>query len=223
MNVSKLFIVFVSCALFVEIATVHSSIPVISNIYANETIAKINLKYRTPYAYDVMPFTELTARFKSDFSVAFGVERGASGVKRGAFGMEMAASGVKWAASGIEIAAFDVKRAASDVERTASGIEWVASNGIYKVEFDLPLKDCKAYYNLKENLLITVEEISRSDLPAVVENAVKAEYPQYSFEDIYKISRRTKIFYKIDMKLRDTEVELALQSNGTVLQEKINC
>ncbi|MDR2287330.1 MAG: PepSY-like domain-containing protein [Prevotellaceae bacterium] len=102
----------------------------------------------------------------------------------------------------------------------ASGVEWETDGNIYEVEFDIRFRDWKAYYDAEGNLLMTVEEIYRSELPAVVKNAAEAKYPKYHFEDIDKIRRGTEVFYKIEMELRDTEVELLIQSNGTITSEK---
>jgi hypothetical protein len=104
----------------------------------------------------------------------------------------------------------------------ASDVEWETSGGIYEVEFDIRFRDCKAYYDSDGNLLMTVEEIYRSGLPAVVKNAAESKYPKYHFEDIDKIRRGTEVFYKVEMELRDTEVELLIQSDGAVLNERID-
>jgi hypothetical protein len=173
MKASKLFIAFMSCVLWIGIATAQSSVLAISNVYSNETVAKMILKYQTSPARDVTPPAELTAKFKADFS-------------------------------------------------KASDVEWETADNIYEVEFDVQFKDWKAYYDAKGNLLMTVEEIYRSELPVAVKNSAEAKYPEYAFEDIDKIRRGTEVFYKIEMELRDTEVELMLQSNGTIVKEKID-
>jgi 2',3'-cyclic-nucleotide 2'-phosphodiesterase (5'-nucleotidase family) len=103
----------------------------------------------------------------------------------------------------------------------ATGAEWEAAANIYEVEFDVRFRDGKAYYDAEGNLLMTVEEIRRSELPAVVKNAAEAKYPKYHIEDIDKIRRGTDVFYKIEMELGDAETELQIRSNGVILSEKI--
>jgi hypothetical protein len=103
-----------------------------------------------------------------------------------------------------------------------SNVEWETDGNIYEVEFDVKFKDWKAYYDAEGNLLMTVEEIYRSELPAVVKNAAEAKYPKYHFEAMDKIRRGTEVFYRIKMELRDTEVELLIQSDGTITDEKID-
>jgi hypothetical protein len=103
---------------------------------------------------------------------------------------------------------------------TASDVEWEVADSIYEVEFDVRFRDWKAYYDAEGNLLMTVEEIYRSELPAVVKNAVEAKYPKYHFEDMDKIRRGTEVLYRIEMELHDTDVELLVRSNGTIAEEK---
>ncbi|MDR2383742.1 MAG: PepSY-like domain-containing protein [Prevotellaceae bacterium] len=102
----------------------------------------------------------------------------------------------------------------------ASDVEWEVADSIYEVEFDVKFRDWKAYYDAEGNLLMTIEEIYRSELPAVVKNAAEAKYPKYHFEDIDKIRRGTEVFYKIEMELRDTEIELLIQADGRIIDEK---
>ncbi|MDR0745208.1 MAG: PepSY-like domain-containing protein [Mediterranea sp.] len=104
----------------------------------------------------------------------------------------------------------------------ASDVEWETTGDIYEVEFDVRLRDCKAYYDATGNLLMTIEETYRSELPAIVKNAAEAKYPKYHFEDINKIRRGTEVFYEVEMELRDMEVELLIQPNGTILNERID-
>jgi CMP-N-acetylneuraminic acid synthetase len=103
-----------------------------------------------------------------------------------------------------------------------SDVEWEAADSVYEAEFDVKFKDWKAYYDAKGNLLMTVEEIYRSELPAVVKNAAEAKYPKYHFEDMDKIRRGTEVFYKTEMELRDTEIKLLIQSDGTITDERID-
>ncbi|MDR2497449.1 MAG: PepSY-like domain-containing protein [Tannerellaceae bacterium] len=98
--------------------------------------------------------------------------------------------------------------------------EWESAGGIFEVEFDRRFRDFSAYYDDKGNLLMIVEEIYRSALPAVVKNAAEARYPKYSFEDINKIRRGTETFYEIEMERRDTDVRLVINSDGTIYDEK---
>jgi hypothetical protein len=102
----------------------------------------------------------------------------------------------------------------------ASDAEWETAGGMYEVEFDIRFRDCMACYDEAGNLLMTVEDTYRSNLPAIVRNAAEAQYPKYHLEDIHKIRRGTEVFYKVEMEFRDTEVRLLIRPDGTILSEK---
>ncbi|MDR0419933.1 MAG: PepSY-like domain-containing protein [Prevotellaceae bacterium] len=106
----------------------------------------------------------------------------------------------------------------------AYDIEWETDGNIYEVEFDIKTRDYKAYYDSKGNLLMIVQEIYRSELPAIVKNAAENKYPKYHFEDIDKISQGTDVFYKIEMErtFSDSEVKLLIKADGSIQKEKID-
>lgn len=101
----------------------------------------------------------------------------------------------------------------------AHGVEWELADSVYQVEFKVRFRDCEAYYDFDGNLLMLVEEITRTELPAVVKNAAEAKYPKFGFEDIERIRRGSEVFYKIEMEHRDTDVKLLIKSDGTVSEE----
>jgi len=106
----------------------------------------------------------------------------------------------------------------------ASDVEWETANSIYEVEFEIRFRDFKAFYDVNGNLLMVIEEIRKSALPAVVKNAAEAKYPKFRIRDTYKIRRGTEIVYKVEMEksFSDTEVTLFVKSNGVVLDERID-
>jgi hypothetical protein len=104
----------------------------------------------------------------------------------------------------------------------ASDVEWETDDNIYEVEFDVRFRDYKAYYDAEGNQLMTVEEIYRSELPAVVKNAAETKYRGYRLDNMNKIRRGTEVFYHIKMELRDTEVELLVRPDGTIVKEKMD-
>ncbi|MDR1199707.1 MAG: PepSY-like domain-containing protein [Prevotellaceae bacterium] len=106
----------------------------------------------------------------------------------------------------------------------AYDVEWETDGSVYEVEFDVKSKDYKSYYDSQGNLLMIVQEIYRSALPDIVKSAAENKYPKYNFEDIEKIVRGTDVFYKIEMERRfsDSEVNLLIKADGTILEEKIH-
>jgi hypothetical protein len=104
----------------------------------------------------------------------------------------------------------------------AYDVEWETSGDIYEVEFDIRFKDYKGYYDKKGDLLMYTQEIRGSGLPAIVKNAATSKYPGYRFEDLKKIQRGSEIFYKMEMERGDTEIELLMKSDGTIINEKLD-
>ncbi|MDR2125991.1 MAG: PepSY-like domain-containing protein [Prevotellaceae bacterium] len=106
----------------------------------------------------------------------------------------------------------------------AYDIEWEFGADIYEVEFEIRYRDYEVYYDRQGVLLMCITEIMLSELPSVVKNAAQAKYPEYSFEDIDKISRGSEVFYKIEMErfLSDSEVNLLIKSDGVILNETID-
>jgi hypothetical protein len=103
----------------------------------------------------------------------------------------------------------------------AHDVEWEIADSIYEVEFEIKSRDYKAYYDTKGNLLMYIQEIRRTELPATVKNAAESKYPKYRFEDIDKIWRGTAVFYKVEMenKSSDMEVKLIIGEDGVILNE----
>ncbi|MDR1557306.1 MAG: hypothetical protein LBS88_09810 [Tannerellaceae bacterium] len=106
----------------------------------------------------------------------------------------------------------------------AYDVEWETANELYEVEFEVRYRDIKALYDKSGNLLMVVEEIRSSALPAVVRNAAEAKYPKYNFEDVVKIRRGTEIVYKVEMEksFSDTEVKLLIKVDGKIIEEQFD-
>ncbi|MDR0688194.1 MAG: hypothetical protein LBF55_05850 [Prevotellaceae bacterium] len=102
----------------------------------------------------------------------------------------------------------------------AYDVEWEAANGIYEVEFEVKRRDLKAFYDSAANLLVVVEDIRRSQLPAVVKNAAESRCPMHHFEDVKKVRCGAEIFYKVEMERGEAEVELLIKSDGTIVEER---
>jgi len=104
----------------------------------------------------------------------------------------------------------------------ARRVEWERAAGIYEAEFKIGRRDFKAFYDSNGNLLMIVEEIHRSALPAVVRNAAEARHPKSRIDDVYKIRRGTETLYRVKMDRRGTEVKLLISSGGAILNERID-
>lgn len=104
----------------------------------------------------------------------------------------------------------------------AKDIEWETAANIYEVEFEIGCTDYKCYYTSDGELVMYLFSIKASTLPAVVKNATISKYPDYDFDDIKEIYRGSEILFDIELKHYDTEVEMLIKDNGTILNEKLD-
>jgi hypothetical protein len=106
----------------------------------------------------------------------------------------------------------------------ASDVEWESANDLYEVEFEIWFRDFKAIYHSDGTLLMTVEEIRSSQLPAVVKTAAETSFPKFGLEDATKIRRGTRTVYLVEMErtFSDAEVVLLINADGTMSDEKFN-
>jgi hypothetical protein len=99
----------------------------------------------------------------------------------------------------------------------ARDVEWETNNEIFEVEFEIGNRDFMAYYDSEGNLLLYKEEIRAGELPAAVRAVAQAQFPNFRFDDLYRIIKGTQTFFKIEMERNDNEVKLYVTSDGTVL------
>lgn len=104
----------------------------------------------------------------------------------------------------------------------ARDIDWEFAVDVYEVEFEIGRVDYKCYYTKDGDLIMYVFDITGVELPAVVKNATIAKYPDYDFEDIKEIRRGTEVLYDIDLQHHNVEVEMLVNINGTILNEKFD-
>jgi hypothetical protein len=99
----------------------------------------------------------------------------------------------------------------------ARDVEWETNNEIFEVEFQIGNRDFMAYYDSEGNLILYRQEIRVSDLPAVVRTAAEGRFPNFRFEDIYRIAKGTQTFFRIGMERGDNDVRVYITSNGEIM------
>ncbi len=100
----------------------------------------------------------------------------------------------------------------------ARDIEWENANNIYKAEFEIGFTGYKAYYDGKGNLISYSFDLSKSDLPEVVRNAVSAKYPKYRIEDINKIYQGSECFYLVEVERKEMEIKALFKEDGSFVK-----
>lgn len=101
----------------------------------------------------------------------------------------------------------------------ARDIEWEVAANIYEAEFEIGRTDYKAYYDRNAGLLMYIQEVRGSELPAIVKNGAEAKYPNYKFDDIKRIVKGKEIFYQVEMKKEQLEIKATFRENGTFVKE----
>ena len=73
--------------------------------------------------------------------------------------------------------------------------------------------------------VIEVEkEIAPADLPQAVREALQSGYPHSQIEAAEQVTQNTLTFYEVELETNDdTEVEIKINSDGTILSTEIEC
>jgi len=101
-------------------------------------------------------------------------------------------------------------------------VEWETAANLYEVEFEIRGADYNAYYDGQANLIMYKYDIYMSDLPDLITNKVKSDYPDYRFDDMEKILRGTEVLYKIELEKGDYDVKLLLKDDGTIINKMVD-
>ncbi len=104
----------------------------------------------------------------------------------------------------------------------AMDVEWKLRGTQYKVEFETGLffTDHEAWYDATGKLLRHEEEISTSDLPAAVANAIAKEFPGYAIDDAERITMDGAATYVVDLELKgQPDWKVAYDDAGKQLQK----
>lgn len=102
----------------------------------------------------------------------------------------------------------------------ASDIEWEMKGNQYKAEFETGFfKDHEVWFDEKGEMVKHKEEVSKSDLPDAIQEAIKANFSKYRVDDIEKVTEKESVIYRIEMKTLTEEVGLVFDENGKVLKQ----
>ncbi|MDR1698660.1 MAG: PepSY-like domain-containing protein [Prevotellaceae bacterium] len=100
----------------------------------------------------------------------------------------------------------------------ARDIEWETDGKIFEAEFEVAFADYKAFYDAEGNLVMFSVDISRSQVPAEVKNAVKTEFPRHRIEDATRIVQGTETFYKVELERGEIEIKATFKADGTFVR-----
>ena len=99
-------------------------------------------------------------------------------------------------------------------------VKWSLENANeYEAEFKLDGKGKSANFDKDGKWLETETEISRSELPKVVIDAIAKQYPGYKIEEV-ELAETNDIpsFYSVNIELKDKEYDIEIKSNGEIIK-----
>ena len=101
----------------------------------------------------------------------------------------------------------------------ANDVEWERQGDLYNVDFEIGLfTDYEAWYNASGKLVKQTQEISKSDLPKAVINAIKTQYKEYSIDDVKKIIEDGVETYKVELEKWDEDFDVIYSKNGNLIK-----
>lgn len=101
----------------------------------------------------------------------------------------------------------------------ANDVEWERQGDLYNVDFEIGLfTDYEAWYNASGKLVKHTQEISKSDLPKAVINAIKTQYKEYSIDDVKKIIEDGVETYKVELEKWDEDFDVIYSKNGNLIK-----
>lgn len=105
----------------------------------------------------------------------------------------------------------------------ARDVEWELEYGNWKVSFETGtapnVKEREAWFDVNGNWLRTETDISQSELPKAVKDALEAsEYasPYLQIDDIDYVETPDGDFYQVDVKVAGVEISLDVTASGVI-------
>jgi hypothetical protein len=99
----------------------------------------------------------------------------------------------------------------------ANDIEWEMQGDLYNVDFEIGwFTDYEAWFNASGKLVKQTQEISKSNIPKAVTNAIKTQYKEYRIDDAKKIIENGVETYKIELEKWDEDFDVIYSKNGNL-------
>ncbi|MCO6492237.1 MAG: PepSY-like domain-containing protein [Phaeodactylibacter sp.] len=100
--------------------------------------------------------------------------------------------------------------------------EWEdPEDGVYEVDFELDGKDMMAKFDANGNWVETETEITETDLPEAVWQAITSQYAGYKIDKVEtEATPERPLAYKIKLEQDDKKVKVTFSADGEVLKKK---
>lgn len=100
----------------------------------------------------------------------------------------------------------------------ASDVEWEREGELYNVDFEIGFfTDYEAWFDASGKMIKYSEEISKSDLPNKVKDAIKKQFPGYHLDDIKKFTENNVETYHVEIEKGNDERRLIFSKDGELI------
>ncbi len=104
----------------------------------------------------------------------------------------------------------------------ASDVEWEKKGDHYNVDFEIGFfTDYEAWFDATGNMLKYETEISESDLPKAVKQAISSQYPDFRIDDADKIVQDGNETFLVEIEKGNEEKHLTFSANGSVVSTQL--
>lgn len=102
----------------------------------------------------------------------------------------------------------------------ASDVEWEKKGDRYEVDFEIGFStDHEIIYTAEGEVVRHKEDIGADALPANVQAAVKAEFPDFRMDDTERITESGNVTYSMELKTLREEWKVVYDANGALLSK----
>lgn len=103
----------------------------------------------------------------------------------------------------------------------ASDVEWERQGEQYNVDFEIGFfTDFEAWFDASGKLLRQSEDISESDLPNAVKDAIKKQFDGYHIDDVEKITESNVETFLVEIEKGNDEKHLYFSNDGKIVKNK---
>jgi hypothetical protein len=101
-----------------------------------------------------------------------------------------------------------------------ANVDWEMKKGLYEAEFKVNSIEHNVYLDSAGKIVKHKQEISESELPTPVMDAIKKDFSGYKLEEIKKIEEGTTVTYKVELEKGKDERKVTFGADGKVIVNK---
>lgn len=111
-----------------------------------------------------------------------------------------------------------VKNAFQQKYPTATDVEWEKHASLYNVEFEINNIDHELWIDSQGNITKHKEDLSLSNVPVQILDAVAANYKTAQIDNVDKIEENNKTYYIIELEKWSGDKYIQMNEDGTLVK-----